>query len=213
MRVGVVDYGSGNLGSMLRALEELDADPSLITAPAALDGVQAIILPGVGNFTEAMSLLHAGGWVAGLLAAVRDRGCPLLGVCVGMQLLADSGDEGADGGAGAAPTPGLGLVGGRVRHLRDLGCNDRIPHVGWNAIDHAGDPLFDRIRAGTDFYFVHSYAMAVTDPASAIATVRYGIPVTAAVRAGRVMGTQFHPEKSGRAGFALLRNFLQGAGC
>jgi glutamine amidotransferase len=211
MQVGVVDYGSGNLGSMLRALEELNTDPRLITDPAALDGVQAVILPGVGNFTDAMQLLHGGGWVTALKQAVVTRGCPLLGVCVGMQLLAECGDEGAE--HPDHPTPGLGLVGGRVRHLRDLGCNDRIPHVGWNAIDHARDALFDRIRPGTDFYFVHSYAMSVTDPVSAIATVGYGARLTAAVRAGRVMGTQFHPEKSGRAGFVLLRNFLEQIGC
>lgn len=210
MLVGVVDYGSGNLGSIMRALEGLNADPRLITDPAALGIVQAVILPGVGNFTESMHLLKVGGWIDPLRKSVLSRGCSLLGICVGMQLLADCGDEGS---APASPTPGLGLVGGKVRHLRALGCNDRTPHVGWNAIDHSGDPLFDGIPPATDFYFVHSYAMAVSNPVEAIATVGYGTPLTAAVRAGRVMGTQFHPEKSGRAGFTLLRNFLVQAGC
>jgi len=210
MHVGVIDYGSGNLGSMLRALEVLDADPRLITRPAGLSAVQAVILPGVGNFTESMQLIARDGWMDGIREAVVTRSCALLGVCVGMQLLAECGDEGAVFGV---PTPGLGYVAGRVRHLSDLGCNDRIPHVGWNAIRHCGDPMFKGIPLGTDFYFVHSYAMAVADPASAIGDVGYGAPLTAAVRAGRIVGTQFHPEKSGRAGFAVLRNFLREARC
>ena len=207
MRVSVIDYGTGNLASMLRALEELGATPRLVEEPSSLSRNERLILPGVGNFTECMRLLQARGWVEALREAVVARGQALLGICVGMQLLAAAGDEGAEG---AEPTPGLGLVAGRVRHLRALGCNRRVPHVGWNAVSPSacGHDLFAGIPEGTDFYFVHSYGFAVDDASSLLATVDYGVPLAAAVRSGNVWGTQFHPEKSSRAGFRLLSNFL-----
>lgn len=212
MRVGVIDYGTGNLGSMLRALEELGAGARLVGEPSSLAPDERLILPGVGNFTDCMGLLHAQGWVEALREAVVARGQPLLGICVGMQLLAGAGEEGAEG---PEPTPGLGLVGGRVRHLRALGCKGRVPHVGWNAVSPtaSGAGLFAGIPDATDFYFVHSYGFVVDDPSSLLATVDYGVPVAAAVRSGNVWGTQFHPEKSSRAGFRLLRNFLAVPGC
>jgi glutamine amidotransferase len=208
MRVAVVDYGTGNLGSM-----RVDRGPraSLATDPDQLAGADRLILPGVGNFSDCMAALAAGDWIAPLVKVARGGRVPLLGVCVGMQLLAATGDEGAVDPSG---TPGLGLVPGRVRHLRDLGCNERLPHVGWNGIAPTGaagrpaDPLLAGIPAGTNFYFVHSYAMVPDDPAHLVATCRHGVPFAAAVRAGTVWGTQFHPEKSSRAGFRLLRNFI-----
>jgi glutamine amidotransferase len=139
---------------------------------------------------------------------------PLLGVCVGMQLLADASMEGAQDIAGQG-TPGLGLVPGRVEYLRVLGCMERVPHVGWNAITctpQAGS-LFDGIPDGTDFYFVHSYAFVPDDRTDVLATTDHGVTITAAVRRGHVWGTQFHPEKSSRAGFRLLMNFIAGSTC
>jgi len=112
-------------------------------------------------------------------------------------------------------TPGLGLIPGRVEHLNSLGCHLRVPHVGWNAVTPVSinGGLFDGIPVGTDFYFVHSYAFVPASPADVLATTDYGIPVTAAVRHGHVWGTQFHPEKSSRAGFRLLRNFIENRPC
>lgn len=212
MRVGVIDYGVGNLGSVLRALEELRVAPVLINRAVDMHTTDCLILPGVGNFSDCADLLLAGGWMQALQQEVLGYGRPLLGVCVGMQLLADSSTEGAEGGQG---TPGLGFIPGRVDHLRALGCEGRVPHVGWNGITRsaAGDPLFEGIPDGTDFYFVHSYAFVPKDPADVLATTDYGVPVTAAVRRGHVWGTQFHPEKSSRAGFRLLRNFIMGPAC
>lgn len=204
-RVGIIDYGSGNLGSVARALENLGADADLVTDPSRLRSYRTLLLPGVGNFTASMRDLAAGGWVDRLRDCVNEERSSLIGVCVGMQLLADRGDEGATD----EPTAGLGFVRGHVRHLTALGCNERIPHVGWNSIEHWGSPLFRGIRSGTDFYFVHSYAMDVQDPDTLAGEVRYGGRIAAAVQSGRVFGTQFHPEKSGRAGLALLRNFLE----
>lgn len=210
VEVAVVDYGCGNLGSLMRALEELGARPKLLTYPVGLAEFSRIVLPGVGNFSEAMALLQGGCWIEPLKAAVHDRAVPLLGVCLGMQLLAERGDEGAPDTAG---TLGLGFLRGRVRHLRAVGCRERVPHVGWNEIYPAECPLFAGIPKGTDFYFVHSYALEVEEPPTCIATVDYGGCVTAAVGRGKVFGTQFHPEKSAGAGFRVLRNFLELTPC
>lgn len=212
MRVGVIDYGVGNLGSVLRALEELRVAPVLVNRAVDMHTTDCLILPGVGNFADCARLLQAGGWVEALRQEVTGYDRPLLGICVGMQLLADASTEGADEGRG---TPGLGFIPGRVEHLRALGCGLRVPHVGWNGITQCGsaDHLFDGIPNGTDFYFVHSYAVVPQDPANVLATADYGVPVTAAVRRGHVWGTQFHPEKSSRAGFRLLRNFIESPKC
>ena len=212
MKVGVIDYGVGNLGSVLRALEELRVAPVLVNRAADMHATDCLILPGVGNFADCARLLDEGGWTTALRDEVLGYSRPLLGVCVGMQLLADSSTEGA---ADGQDTPGLGFIPGQVRHLRSFGCTQRVPHVGWNGITRTrtDDHLFDDIPDGTDFYFVHSYAFAPQDAADVLATTDYGVPVTAAVRRGHVWGTQFHPEKSSRAGFRLLKNFIEGPTC
>lgn len=213
MKVGVIDYGVGNLGSVLRALEELRVKPELVTRALDLHAMDCLILPGVGNFADCAQLLEQGGWSSALRDEVKGQGKPLLGVCVGMQLLASVSMEGsADGLVG---TPGLDFIPGSVEHLRALGCDLRVPHVGWNAVTASASSagLFKDIPAGTDFYFVHSYAFVPEDGADVLATTDYQITVTAAVRRGNVWGTQFHPEKSSRAGFRLLRNFIEGSVC
>lgn len=212
MKVGVIDYGVGNLGSVLRALEELRVAPVLVNRAADMHATDCLILPGVGNFADCARLLDEGGWTTALRDEVLGYQRPLLGVCVGMQLLADSSTEGTNEGDVA---PGLGFIPGQVRHLRSFGCGLRVPHVGWNSITRTrtDDHLLAGIPDGTDFYFVHSYAFAPQDPADVLATTDHGVPVTAAVRRDHVWGTQFHPEKSSRAGFRLLKNFIEGPTC
>lgn len=214
MRIGILDYGVGNLGSVYRALEELRVTPAFISRAVDMHAFDCFILPGVGNFTDCANLLSEGGWADELKEQVAVRGRPLLGICVGMQLLANFGVEGASDSVNGLTT-GLGLIPGRIESLRTLGCDKRLPHVGWNSIHKSLGPesLFANIPDDTDFYFVHSYAYVVEDEADVIATVDYGIPVTAAVRRGHVWGTQFHPEKSSRAGFRLLQNFINGPEC
>lgn len=214
MKVGVIDYGVGNLGSVIRALEELSVMPVLVDRPVDMHANDCLILPGVGSFTDCIRLLERGGWADLIKQEVCEFGRPLLGVCVGMQLLADFGVEGADS-THPEGTPGLGFVPGKVEHLGSLGCDLRLPHVGWSDIvrSEPGDRLFAGIPDGTDFYFTHSYSFVAEDPADVIATAQYGVPVTAAVRRGHVWGTQFHPEKSSKAGFKLLANFLAGPAC
>jgi imidazole glycerol-phosphate synthase subunit HisH len=206
VKVGIVNYGFGNIGSVRRALDELHVEPVVADAPAALVGCDRIILPGVGAFGEAMASLRAGGWVEPLRRQVRDAGVPLLGICLGMQLLAASSDE--DG-----HHDGLGFVSGEVRRLDSFGCALRVPHVGWNEVRFAeGATLFAGIPQESDFYFVHSFALDSADP-SVCATTSYGTTISAAVQDGRVFGTQFHPEKSSRAGRRVLRNFLDVPAC
>ena len=204
----IVDYGVGNLRSVAGALAHLGLAARVSDDPAALDGAERAILPGVGAFAEAMGTLRARGWDKALRAAVEGRGMPLLGVCLGMQLLATAGEEGGE-------TPGLGLIPGRVRRLDALGCRERIPHVGWNAVAaHGGPhPLFAGVPDGTQFYFVHSFAFRTDRLADTLATVDHGATFPAAVGRGAVVGTQFHPEKSSKAGMALLRNFARMAPC
>jgi imidazole glycerol-phosphate synthase subunit HisH len=215
MKVGIIDYGVGNLGSVAKAIEALGVArlcPALVDRPADLQTQDCLILPGVGNFAGCSQLLEAGGWSDAIRGAVKSQGRPLLGICVGMQLLADSSEEGAISGQ---DWPGLGLVPGRVRHLRALGCTLRVPHVGWNDItaEANADRLLQGVPDHTDFYFVHSYAFVPEDPADIAAVTHYGIPVPAVVRRGTVWGTQFHPEKSSRAGFRVLRNFIEAQVC
>jgi glutamine amidotransferase len=214
MKVGVIDYGVGNLGSVMRSLDELGVTPTFVTRAIDLNAMDRLILPGVGNFSDCAQLLHKDGWPEALRAEVLASGKPLLGVCVGMQLLASSSMEGVDSSASEG-TLGLGLIPGRVEHLRKLGCDLRVPHVGWNSVSPITSigGLFDGIPNGTDFYFVHSYAFVAAEQADVLATIDYGVTVTAAVRRGNVWGTQFHPEKSSRAGFRLLRNFIEGPTC
>jgi glutamine amidotransferase len=212
MKVGVIDYGVGNLGSVMRALELLRVAPLLINRATDVRAADCLILPGVGNFADCVGMLEAGHWIGALKEAVVGYNRPLLGVCVGMQLLADSSTEGSDNDQ---PVAGLGFVPGQVKHLGALGCQLRVPHAGWNAVTSgvSKDHLLYEIPPETDFYFVHSYAFEVQNAADVIATTDYGITVTAAVRRGHVWGTQFHPEKSSKAGFRVLKNFIEGPPC
>lgn len=203
MTVAIIDYGMGNLGSVRRALELLGGAPTIAHGPDELNGCRAAILPGVGAFADGMRHLREAGWDV----AIRRRageGMPLLGICLGMQLLATSGDEGGE-------AEGLDLVPGRIRHLSDIGCSERVPHVGWNTIKlvEGGRGALAPDLDGNDFYFVHSYAFCPADSSHVVATCDYGAPFPAAVSAGTVVGTQFHPEKSSKAGFEILKSFLK----
>jgi imidazole glycerol-phosphate synthase subunit HisH len=206
MRVAIINYGMGNLGSVTRAFAALNAETFIAEQPAQLLEADKMVLPGVGSFASGMANLAACDWIEAVRSQV-SCGKPLLGICLGMQLLAEQGTEGGE-------TEGLGLIRGKVERLDVLGCGLRIPHVGWNAIElRSGSvDLFAGISSGTDFYFVHSFAFCA--PAEVVlAYSNYGIPVTAAVGRGNVFGTQFHPEKSSKAGFKVLRNYLDFKPC
>lgn len=207
----MLDYGVGNLGSVIRALEELRVKPLLVDRAADMSFADSLILPGVGNFRDCMRILDQNGWTSALKQEVLGCNKPLLGICLGMQLLAEKGLEGTADGVG---TPGLGLIPGEVVSLRSIGCRQRVPHVGWNAIEviKSEGVLLD-IPNGTDFYFVHSYAFVPQNQYDVLAFTNYSVPVAAVVGRNHVWGTQFHPEKSSRAGFKVLRNFVKYSSC
>jgi imidazole glycerol-phosphate synthase subunit HisH len=207
VKVAIINYGMGNLASVYRALEDEGAEAYIADTPAALSAAERIILPGVGAFADGMAALTSGGWVEALDSAATRSDKPLLGICLGMQMLASRSHEGQ-------LTDGLGFIPGEVQRLDALGCELRIPHVGWNEVRYRRDDcLLDGIPEGSDFYFVHSFAMVPDDHSDLVATSAYGCEVTAVVRRENVFGCQFHPEKSSKAGRRLLRNFLRYTPC
>ncbi|OGN82680.1 MAG: imidazole glycerol phosphate synthase, glutamine amidotransferase subunit [Chloroflexi bacterium GWC2_73_18] len=196
-RVAVVDHGAGNLVSIARALESLGGQVVLARRPADLEGAQGLVVPGVGASAPAMRRLARASLDRALADAI-GAGLPYLGICLGLQLLFDGSDE---DGAG-----GLGLLRGRVRRLDGA---PRLPHMGWNAVERTREhALFAGIDRDAPFYFVHSFAGEPTDPGVVLATTEHGRRFASAVAAGNVLGVQFHPERSGRDGLALLANFL-----
>jgi imidazole glycerol-phosphate synthase subunit HisH len=208
MKVVIIDYGMGNLASVRRAFTELGVLAVIAEHPGHLADADRILLPGVGSFSDGMRNLLAAGWVEHLQHQVQVARKPIMGICLGMHLLASTGSEGGE-------TPGLNLIPGDVVRLDTLGCTLRIPHVGWNAIrlNRSETPLFTDIPDGTDFYFVHSYAIRPESEKSVLATTDYDIPVVAVIGVEHVLGAQFHPEKSSKAGFRLLKNFIDFGKC
>jgi imidazole glycerol-phosphate synthase subunit HisH len=191
--VAVVDHGAGNLVSIAQGLERAGATVRVAAGPAGLAGCDGVVLPGVGATAAAMERLRS----AGMVQRLRGWNGPLLGICVGLQLLFERSDEdGADC---------LGILPGEVRRLRAR----RLPHIGWNDIVvEKPDPLFDGLPDGALGYFVHSYAPVPDDPAMVIATAKYDAPFVSAVRWGEVCGVQFHPERSAATGLRILANFV-----
>ena len=194
------------------ALREIGETPLEIKKAFELKTVDYLILPGVGHFAACAKILHRDGWVEELSDQVLNAKKPILGICLGMQLLAGSSEEGFEE---KKPVHGLNFISGKVCHLSTLGCAHRIPHVGWNSTSYQDPetPVFDGIREDTDFYFVHSYAFVLENQNEIAAYTMYGVKISAAVRKNHIWGTQFHPEKSSRAGLRLLKNFLNLSSC
>lgn len=196
----MIDYGIGNYRSVQKALEAVGAAVVLTDDVEAIAGAAKLVLPGVGAFGATMDALTARGQDAALRAAVA-RGTPLLGICVGMQVLFDDSDE-------LGFHTGLGLIPGRVRRFPD-GHGYKIPHMGWNQLQHDGrSPLLADVKAGDYAYFVHSYYCAPADSADTLATTDYAVRCAAIVGRGAVYGIQFHAEKSQHVGLRILRNFV-----
>ena len=213
MSVAIVDYGSGNLHSAAKAFERAARDAGVgetivVTRdPAAVASADRVVLPGVGAFADCRRGLDAvDGMVAALEEAVRRRGRPFFGICVGMQLLAERGRE-------YEVTEGLGWIAGEVDRIAPADPALKIPHMGWNTLNVARPhPLLDGLKLGAQglhAYFVHSYELKPTRREDLVADTDYGGPVTAIVARDNIVGTQFHPEKSQKFGLALIANFLK----
>lgn len=208
MRVALIDYDSGNLHSAAKAFalmgREAGAEVLVTSDPDLVRKADRVVLPGDGAFPACRAALDAvPGMVEALRETVLQRGMPFLGICVGMQMLADLGHEYHD-------TEGLGWVGGEIDAIEAPGL--KVPHMGWNDLKVLRPhPVLDGIATGDHAYFVHSWQFRVRDPAHLLATVDYGAPVTAIVGRDNIVGMQFHPEKSQAVGLRLIANFLRWA--
>ena len=203
MKIVVIDYGMSNLGSISNALAECGGENVVVASdPAELKDATHIVLPGVGSFADGMNNLTVRNWIEPIRYAALTERIPLLGICLGMQLMADEGSEGGE-------TKGLGLIHGKVDKLKVIDKGEKIPHVGWNEVYPAHQsPLFREIPDGTDFYFVHSYHFIPSNRENILSTTPYCGNFVSTVSDKNIFGTQFHPEKSQRPGFQLLKNFL-----
>nr|WP_275584641.1 imidazole glycerol phosphate synthase subunit HisH [Stenotrophomonas sp. NLF4-10] len=191
----MIDAGGANLGSVRYALERLGVAVRMVRGPSDLDAASRVILPGVGAAVEGMRRLHA----QGLVQPLRELQQPLMGICLGMQLLFERSEEGG--------VDGLGLLPGVVRRLHPA-VGVRVPHMGWNKLLALREsPLLDGVPAGSSAYFVHSYAAPVTS--DTVAACHHGGLFTAVVQRGRLCGAQFHPERSAGPGARILRNFIE----
>lgn len=206
--IHVVDYKVGNLQSVANALRFLGYRHAVSGEAAALDAADAYILPGVGAFAEGMANLRALGLLEPLTRNVLERGKPVLGICLGMQLFAEESEEGADNGPGGGLHKGLGWIPGRVRRIV-AGPGVAATHVGWNTLEvRRAEPMFTGLAAPC-VYFDHGYALDC-DPAHVSATCSHGSEVVAAVQRGSIYGVQFHPEKSQADGLKILRRLFAG---
>ena len=202
--ITIVDYGLGNIRAFLNAYHRLNIEATTATSAADLRSASKVILPGVGAFDHAMQRLEESGMRGTLDDLVLRRRVPVLGVCVGMQMLGRSSDEGQ--------LPGLGWIDGRVRGFASLDTAGRLPlpHMGWNDVRPvAGHPLFDQLESDARFYFLHSFFFECARGENALAVSSYGTDFSSAVHASNIYGVQFHPEKSHHFGTRLLKNFAE----
>ncbi len=202
--ITIVDYGLGNVGAFANTYKRMDLPVRIARTADDLASAERIVLPGVGAFDHAMDLLDASGMRDTLEDLVVEKKRPVIGVCVGMQMLAEGSDEGE--------RAGLGWISGRVRHFSHAPSNADLPmpHMGWNDVKPAaGERLFKGLESDARFYFLHSFYFEATDLADVAAHTSYGLEFACAVRRGHVQGVQFHPEKSHHFGSTLLKNFAE----
>jgi glutamine amidotransferase len=202
--IAIIDYGSGNISAIAAIYKNLGIAHAIVSDISALSGADRYILPGVGNFDYTMNQIRNSGLSDLLREQVHGKKKPILGICVGMQLLANTSEEGSE--------QGLGYIEGRVQRIRTSGYDVRLPHMGWNSVIVEHDPLglFEGVDPTMGFYFLHNYHFIPENGSAIMATTHYGGSITCAVSNNRnVFGVQFHPEKSHDNGIQLFRNFSQ----
>ncbi len=200
--IAIIDYGVGNLASVNKAFSFIGYQSLITSEPDEILSAERVVLPGVGAFADAMNSLEKNGMIP-VINKVVEKGTPFLGICLGMQLFFDYSTEGGE------RVPGLGLLNGSITQFPlDMGL--KVPHMGWNSLSiRQNDGIFKGIKENSYVYFVHSYYLTAENPSDVAATCDYGIRYDAAVSKGNIMGTQFHPEKSGDVGLNILRNFAE----
>lgn len=198
MTVCLVDYGLGNLGSVVNMLKRVGAESKLVSTPEEVLASDRLLLPGIGAFDTGMGLLEERG-LSNAIWEFAESGKPVFGICLGMQLLLDGSDEGKK--------PGIGLIPGKSEKFAEK-TGLRVPHMGWNTVTPMrGDPLMSGLESESRFYFVHSYKVVPERDEDVLCTTMYGAPFASVIRSGNVMGAQFHPEKSHAFGMRVLGNF------
>lgn len=199
--LAIIDYGAGNLRNVVRAVNFLGVDAEIVTSPEKLSSADAAILPGVGSFADSVDALKNSGLFDAIIEYAQ-AGKPLLGICLGLQLLFEYSEE-------SPGVKGLSLFSGGCKKIPHIG-GQKVPHIGWNSlVDKADDKIFNGLPENPYFYFVHSYALTSTDRDIVMARTSYGIEFDVMIKSGNVYATQFHPEKSGDIGIKLLDNFLK----
>lgn len=196
--IAIVDYGAGNLMSVHNSLDFLGYENKIAASPEVIEQAAGVILPGVGAFPDAMDALHASGLTDAVLEAAKTK--PFLGICLGMQMLFEESDE-------VRPCKGLGLLPGRIERIRT---SLKLPQIGWNALDiQRPNAMTEGVQQGDYVYFVHSFMAVPAEEGDLAAVTDYGARVPAMVARGNLFGCQFHPEKSGKVGLAMLKNFAK----
>lgn len=201
--ISVVDYGAGNVGSVIRMIEKVGGQAQRVSTAADIDAASKLILPGVGAFDYGMSRLADSGLIDALHRAALERKIPILGICLGMQLMCKGSEEGR--------LRGLGWLDAQAKKFEfDAHTRLPVPHMGWNKLKIArANQLLDNALPRTRFYFVHSYMVSCNDPDDVIATTEYGVPFVSVFGRDNLFGAQFHPEKSHRFGMAMMSHFLE----
>lgn len=201
-RIAIINYGIGNIRSLYNSIKKLDFDVDIIYDPKYLKNYDKFFLPGVGSFSIAMKLINKIGWKNEIKENIVHKKKLIFGICLGMQLLLSSSSE-------HGKTNGLSLIDGEVVHLNDIGCSLRTPHIGWNEIDiRRKNSFFSNIPNHSDFYFVNSYVAKVYNEKDLLGTTNYDVDFTSVIFKDNILGTQFHPEKSSKAGRQLIFNFV-----
>ena len=202
LKIAIIDYGMGNLRSVENAVKRLNFDCKIVSIPEELNNFDKIILPGVGSFKKAMKLLNEKNWINLIKENVLKKNKHILGICLGMQLFATQSEE-------FGISNGLDLIKGKIKYLGNLGCKKKIPQIGWNSISIKKKHLYlNKIPDGMDFYFVNSYVFVPEDNSYVVTLTNYDVDFCSIIAKDNIFGTQFHPEKSSKAGMKILQNFL-----